>query len=631
LWLLLLGGGIAWLARPRGQPRVPAAALRAATVVELATPYRNARPGVAYVGDRACAACHADIASAYHQHPMGRSLAMTASVVGRQDAPRKPTSAFEAPGLRCEVQVSGPRLVQRVRFPTAPQEPAHEQEVQYVLGSGTRGQSYLIEHDGLLFQAPISWYTQRAVWDLAPGYARKIFFDRKVRVECLFCHANQVEPVPGTECRYREPVFRGLAIGCERCHGPGQLHVARQESGDRIDGNDDTIVNPARLEPALREAVCQQCHLAGALRFLARGRQAFDYRPGLPLYPFWANFTRPATETDNKVVNQVEQMYSSRCFQASKGQLGCISCHDPHVKPPENKKIAYYRDRCLQCHTARTCTLSLAERRRLSPADSCTQCHMPRFPTADVAHTAATDHRILRSPSAHPNPGGKARALPDLPVVNFYQDLLDPRDPEARRDQGVALALWGFKGHGAAYAVARRALGLLNEALRRAPDDFLAHKARAWVEWQLGERPHALQSIRAALQESPLDEEALETAATFCQAMGRSTDAIAYSRRLIGINPWQGSYHARLAQLLTDSRQWDEVEAECRAALRTDITNVDVRFLLVRALLHKNKVRESQEVIGTIEALRPADRTRIEQWLLDQQRRLGLEHNGAKP
>src|SRR5438874_13006855 len=36
--------------------------------------YRNTLPGVRYVGDAVCARCHAEIAQAYHNHPMGRSL-----------------------------------------------------------------------------------------------------------------------------------------------------------------------------------------------------------------------------------------------------------------------------------------------------------------------------------------------------------------------------------------------------------------------------------------------------------------------------------------------------------------------------------------------------------------------------
>src|SRR5687768_11320223 len=39
------------------------------------TPYLNVRPEVKYVGDAACAGCHAEHTRTYHQHPMGRSFA----------------------------------------------------------------------------------------------------------------------------------------------------------------------------------------------------------------------------------------------------------------------------------------------------------------------------------------------------------------------------------------------------------------------------------------------------------------------------------------------------------------------------------------------------------------------------
>ena len=59
------------------------------------SPFQNARPGVAYVGDAACARCHREIALAYRSHPMGRSLA---PVGGTGEGP--PTTA--ATGLPFE-------------------------------------------------------------------------------------------------------------------------------------------------------------------------------------------------------------------------------------------------------------------------------------------------------------------------------------------------------------------------------------------------------------------------------------------------------------------------------------------------------------------------------------------------
>jgi len=57
---------------------------------------------------------------------------------------------------------------------------------------------------------------------------------------------------------YREPVFDGDVIGCQRCHGPVNWHVAQREQREPVlDKVDRSIVNPRHLERAVREAVCE--------------------------------------------------------------------------------------------------------------------------------------------------------------------------------------------------------------------------------------------------------------------------------------------------------------------------------------------------------------------------------------
>ena len=158
----------------------------------------------------------------------------------------------------------------------------------------------------------------------------------------------------GTENRYREPIFQGHAIGCERCHGPGELHVNDPET---IDQEAPNIVNPARLEPALRESVCQQCHLQGDTRIVRAGRRLDEYRPGLPLHRFESIFVKGPSHGRTRFFGQVEQMYESRCFVASRGKMGCISCHDPHSLPSASEKVEYYRGRCMECHAEKGCRL----------------------------------------------------------------------------------------------------------------------------------------------------------------------------------------------------------------------------------------------------------------------------------
>ena len=48
------------------------------------------------------------------------------------------------------------------------------------------------------------------------------------------------------------------------------------------------MVNPAKLVPPLRDAVCAQCHLTGQSRVARSGHRIEDYRPGDALSDFVA-------------------------------------------------------------------------------------------------------------------------------------------------------------------------------------------------------------------------------------------------------------------------------------------------------------------------------------------------------
>ncbi len=263
-----------------------------------------------------------------------------------------------------------------------------------------RGLSFLVERGNGLFQSPITWYAQRRRWDLSPRYeVWNGHFDRPITAGCLYCHTNRVEMAED-----RPPVLHGLAIGCERCHGPGELHARRPEM---VDGRDWTIVNPAHLEShVLRDSVCDQCHLQGSARVDQPGRSVTAYRPGLPLESFVrVVYAHGDPVAERTVVGQVEQMRKSRCYQGSGGELGCVSCHDPHRLPAVGERVAYYRGRCLECHATRGCTLPRDDRLLQSPDDDCTACHMPPTRVLDVAHTAITLHTVPRiKPAAEGSP-----------------------------------------------------------------------------------------------------------------------------------------------------------------------------------------------------------------------------------
>jgi tetratricopeptide (TPR) repeat protein len=582
-------------------------------------PFGNIHPDVHYVGDEQCNACHEDKARTYRQHPMGRSLVPIAEHASGQPYDKKHNNPFRALGSRFRVEREGNRIRHLRALLDAEGEPILEYgpEVNFALGSGTRGYSYVTDEDGYLFQTAISWYSQKQIWDLSPGFDQHQVTQRAITNDCLFCHANRTNPVPHYENRYTRPIFVGHAIGCERCHGPGERHI---ESTAALD-----IVNPNRKrlpDPRLRDAVCAQCHLQGLERVLRRGRELYDFRPGLPLEEFWAVFVLAEEGSpDSKAISHFEQMHLSRCFRNSleEKKLGCISCHDPHVKPPLQERVAYYRMRCLDCHQEASCTLPHAERLRKNE-DSCIDCHMPRFSAADVAHTAATDHRILRKPDGSVPAGtGPPRVSGSPPLALFGQERTGPRDRETARDLAVALVRAASHGQLSPYQTGAQALVLLGPALNDHPDDLEAWIARGWALMLTGDSLGGVAAFDEVLRRVPEHERALVGAATLAESVLNPNAALAYWRKAVGMNPWMGAYRQKLALLCSQQQLWEEGRRECQAWLRLEPDRIQARMLWIRYLLHDGKKDDARAEFTRIEALRPAD---LERWRMIYQEEL---------
>jgi hypothetical protein len=586
-----------------------------------ASPFRNVRPGVKYVGDAACAQCHPIQCDSFHQHPMGRSFFPTSQDDGLERYGRAAHNPFEALGLQFSVERTPQGVIHKAVRNDAQGRPVVEAsaDVAYVMGSGTRGRSYLIDRGGYLFQSPVSWFTQKHAWDLSPKFETFYPPERVVEVSCLFCHANDAAWVPPSRNHYKEPVFTSYAIGCERCHGPGALHVASRARGDEPAGADPTIVNPRHLSPALREAVCQQCHLQGEQRVARWDRNPFDYRPGLPIHLFWSVFVRaPGAAGAHKAVGQVEQMYASRCFRASDGKLGCSSCHDPHMQPTVAERPAYFRDRCLSCHQEASCSLPVAERRKQHPDDSCAACHMPRLPSANIAHTAVTDHRILRRPD-NPGPADESwMKAGAMPLVNFFDKELDRNDPAVQRDLGVALVHLAGQAPPLRPFLGQAALPLLESGLRAAPDDAVAWESKGFLLAMQGKGGAAQSALEAALRAAPTREVTLSLAAQLAEKTDRPDQAIDYWRRAAEVNPWVWEYRFHLAQLLARRRQWPEAWTAAEAALRLSPLHEPTRTLFITCSLAAGKKDQADQEFAKLVALNPANADRLRAWYAEQ-------------
>jgi hypothetical protein len=582
-------------------------------------PPRNAHRDVKYVGDRACVACHPGIAEKFRRHPMGRSLSPVTAESVEQYGPQA-GNPFDAAGFQFQVERRADQIIHKVRRLDDQNQVIcqAEAEVSYAVGAGTRGRSYFINRDGYLFQSPISWYADRQRWDLSPhlGAAPEQLY-RPVQPLCLFCHCNQALPVQHTANHYRSPIFTGHAIGCERCHGPGQLHVASREKGEAVEP-DDTIVNPRRLPTALREAVCQQCHLLGVTRVLRRDRQPFDYRPGHPLQEYWSVFVRSSENGEMaKFASHVEQMQASRCFLASQGKLGCVSCHDPHEKPVAADRTAFFRGRCLTCHTERSCALPASARRQQHRDDSCMECHMPRIKNVDLAHMSSTDHRILRKPKSTDDLRPEAKNLGgSQELMLFHKDHVANEDREVGRDRGVALMdLAGLRQpEPTRRRMAETALPLLGSSLSHAPKDVPALQAKGYGLWLLNRKPEAMAAFEAALALAPEREETLVYAAGLAAQLERHDDALAYWQRARAVNPWSTRTQHETAKLLARQADFQGAREACLAVLKVDPFQPAARMLLVRCNLRLALKEEADADFDKLLRLNPKDGASVRRW-----------------
>jgi Flp pilus assembly protein TadD len=568
-------------------------------------PYANVRPEISYVGDAACAKCHAEIAAAYQQSAMGQSLQPIRAVAPHQRYDAGSHNPFERFGYTFHVERTGERVWHR-QSRSGPKGESlldFRLEAHYVIGAGGRGRSYLTDRDGYLFQTAISWYTAKGIWDLSPGFDADLLPGRPVSGECLFCHANQAVPVPGYRNRLAEPATAGHAIGCERCHGPGQLHVRK---GNAPGPDDLTIVNPRKLEPALREAVCQQCHLEGEGRVTRRGRRLDEYRPGLPLESVLSVFTH-ADDSGEKLVTHVEQMYLSRCFRGSAGprQMGCITCHDPHRKIAAMDRAAFYRQRCRQCHGDTDCHAPPAA--RAARHDSCIDCHMPRAGVADITHVASTDHRIIRPGKSPPRSQGSG------PLVAIVPRAAAAGDRELDRDRGIA----EVEAAELDRAGLERGLALLERANIDFPDDWEALAVRGTALLQLNRPQEAADVLHKVLGAQPRWETALAHYAEACGAAGRETDALDAWRTAVELNPWIATYRRGLASLLTRRGAWQELGPQAAVWLRLDPGNAAAHKAWITALARTGRTGEARAALNRALALFPLNRGELEACMED--------------
>jgi hypothetical protein len=356
---------------------------------------------IQYVGMEKCRTCHEGVYQTYIQTGMGQSFGHATKQKSAADFSAHTAVYDKALDFYYKPYWQNDSLY-IMEYRTEGRDTVHKraQKINYIVGSGQHTNSHIFDVNGYIYQAPITFYTQRKKWDLAPGFENgtNLRFQRLIELECMSCHNGLPEFVANSQNKYLN-VKTG--IDCERCHGPGALHVKEKMAGNIVDtskGPDYTIVNPRRLSTELQNNICQRCHLQG-IAVLNDGKSFFDFRPGMKLSEVMNVFMPQYEGAQDKMImaSHVERMKKSPCYVSS-GKMSCITCHNPHVSVKFTPRIQYL-NACQSCHGGAKqlhCTEDM--KTRLSKNDDCATCHMPSNGSIDIPHVAVTDHYIRKRP-----------------------------------------------------------------------------------------------------------------------------------------------------------------------------------------------------------------------------------------
>jgi hypothetical protein len=541
--------------------------------------------GSEYAGSAACAQCHQEIYKQFSKTGMGRSVslvtpALLKTIQASASVRDKNSNAY------IEVDVRDGKLYQTQHEKGADGQEIYRDshQLEWIIGAGANGFGGLLKQDDYLFQAPLSFYSKTQSWALSPGYEFGNYgFNRPILPACIFCHSGRPNAIPEGNGRFASPPFSELAIGCEDCHGPGLSHVvAMQMGGDNYQGHDPTIVNPAHLSTALADNICMSCHQTGDVRVLQPGKDFKDFRPGTPLDNTLSILMVPPKRESPPQSDLLEHYYSmtlSKCYRASGGKLGCITCHDPHVEPSRDEAPVYFRNKCMTCHSEKSCTLALDVRRHQQPSDDCAGCHMQKRDVQEISHSSITNHRILTRPGEPFPEAAFQQTTPTLP------DLIHLNPVPGQKDTVPPLVLLQAYGELADQhpEYLKRYFEVLDQLERTDPGNPLVLAATGTRDLQAGKYEEAVTNLRRALETGPPKTILYTELADVLVKLDRSAEAAVVLRKAIALDPFNSALQKTLIVRLIELKEY----ASARTALESYVERFPedsfMRQMLARA------------------------------------------------
>jgi hypothetical protein len=447
------------------------------------------------VGDAACGECHQDIFQKYLGTPMANASghALDHAIPGSfYHAPSKITYRFFSNDQ--SFWLSYGRMGSQTR-----------QKLEYFMGSGHLGVTYLYTVSGYLLESPVAYYANLKAYDMKPGLGGSTRLPEALPMSpgCTRCHMSGVQRAdPGTNNHYQGLPFLHGGLTCESCHGDTQEHVRTAGKA--------AVINPAKLDADRRDSICVSCHLEGDTSVEHRGRSVASFRPGERIEDYISYFVYAGTSLTDRGVSEIEQLSLSQCKRSSGDSMSCMSCHDPHYSPAAGERAGFYRNKCLACHSEAKFATT-----HYPGTPDCTSCHMPTSKAQNIPHVAWTDHRIRQHPAQLESLEG-APTNPEL--VSFLGGDAPARD--------LALAYYNLAAGGKISEAARAGSLLLNVQKSEPPDSAVLTALGFLARPMKMSATQSADYYREALKLDPLNLLAANNLATLLARAGKLSEAV---------------------------------------------------------------------------------------------------------
>lgn len=331
--------------------------------------------GADYAGSEECLRCHARQAG-WRNTAMSRALERPHESAVLQ---ANPTLTLEQAPYRYQIA----RRDGRWLYTVTDGESTISLPIQWSMGRGKAGQTYIVEYQGAFYESRVSYYLRLERLDLTlgaqPGTPASLVeaMGRKMNDEsvgrCFGCHSTGA-------VRASELTLDRLIPGitCEGCHGPGRAHIAAIAGGQLDDIRMDRFT---RFTAEQEADFCGSCHRT------------------------WAQVILMNVQGPASVRFHAYRLVNSACYDTEDARIRCTACHDPHDNPRQD--AAFYDAKCLACH--RSGAAGSAQQGRHAKAcptatEKCSSCHMPKVELPG-GNSAFSDHhiRIARPGDPFPN------------------------------------------------------------------------------------------------------------------------------------------------------------------------------------------------------------------------------------